>query len=284
MKKHKLVMATVILALGGVSSNSCAMAVESKGSLQIKGSDTMVNLVQAWAEAFMDENSQVNIAVTGGGSGTGIAALIGGTSDLAACSRRMKPSESEQAVARGHVPQEWTVALDGLAVAVHPSNPIKRMTVQQLGDLFSGKIRNWQELGGPNKVVVLLSREINSGTHVYFKEHVLGEGKEFAPEALLMPSSQAIADEVSANPDAVGYYGMGYLNPKNSVVAVAKTAAGPYIAPTIDTVKSGAYPISRPLFIYSSGEPKGLVKAFIDFTLSPKGQIIVKDTDFVPVK
>ena len=131
--------------------------------------------------------------------------------------------------------------------------------------------------------MVLLSREVNSGTHVYFKEHVLGAGKEFAPEALLLPSSQAIADEVKTNPDAIGYYGMGYLNPLNAAVAVAKTAEGPAVVPSEENVRSGVYPISRPLFIYSAEQPQGLVKAFLDFVKSPRGQEIVRETDFVPV-
>ncbi len=263
-------------------------AEELQGTLQIKGSDTMVNLCQAWAEAFMARHPQASVAVTGGGSGTGIAALIGGTCDLAAASRAMTAKEREAAVAHGASPQEVTVALDGLAVVVHPSNSVTRLTIPQLAALFTGTIRNWRELGGLNTTVVLLSREVNSGTHVYFKEHVLaaakaGEPKEFAPEALLLPSSQAIADEVAASPAAIGYYGMGYLNPKNVAVAVAKTSDGPYITPSEAAVRSGAYPISRPLLLYSREAPQGLVKAFLDFVMSPEGQTIVRDTDFVPV-
>ena len=268
----------------GEAALSCSAAEEMQGSLQIKGSDTMVNLCQAWAEAFMERHPKVMVAVTGGGSGTGIAALIGGTCDFTSTSRKMTEKETAAAAAKGHAPQEWTVALDGLAVAVHPDNPVKRLTLPQLADLFTGKIRNWRELGGADKAVVLLSREVNSGTHVYFKEHVLGAHQEFAPEALLLSSSQAIADEVATNSGAVGYYGMGYANPKNAIVAVTKTVADPYVVPSEDTVKSGAYPIARPLFLYSRGEPQGLVKAFLDFALSPDGQAIVRQIDFVPVK
>jgi len=259
-------------------------AAELEGSVQIKGSDTMVNLCQAWAEAFMARHPRVTVAVTGGGSGTGISALIGGTCDLAASSRKMTPKEEAEVAARGHASHERTVALDGLAVVVHPTNPVKQLTLQQLANLFTGKIRAWKEVGGKDEPVLLLSREVNSGTHVYFKEHVLGPGKEFAPEALLMPSSQAIADEIATNPRAVGYYGMGYLNPKNAVVAVAKRADGPYVVPSVDSVRSGTYPIARPLFFYSRGEPQGVVNAFLEFVLSPDGQVIVTQTDFVPVK
>lgn len=260
-----------------------ATADELVGSLQIKGSDTMVNLCQAWAEGFMAQHPKVTVAVTGGGSGTGIASLIGGTCDLAASSRRMTGKETASASAKGTVPKEWTVALDGLAVVVHPDNPVKQLTLQQLADLFMGTVRNWRALGGAEQAVVLLSREVNSGTHVYFKEHVLGAANEFAPEALLLPSSQAIADEVATNPAGIGYYGMGYLNPKNAVVAVAKTASDAYIAPSEQAVKDGTYPISRPLFLYVRVDSSALAAAFVDFVLSTQGQAIVRQIDFVPV-
>lgn len=281
--KRRMICASAVLLAGYVALIGSAAAEELQGSIQIKGSDTMVNLCQAWAEAFMAQHPKVNVAVTGGGSGTGIAALIGGTCDLAAASRKMTAKEIAAASAQGATPQELTVALDGLTVAVHPENPVKRLTIQQLADLFTRKIKNWRELGGTNKTVVLLSREVNSGTHVYFKEHVLGSSQEFAPEALLLPSSQAIADEVTANPTAIGYYGMGYENPKNAVVAVAKTSSDPYITPSEETVRSWAYPIVRPLFMYSRGTPQGVVKAFLDFVMSPQGQAVVRQIDFVPL-
>jgi len=284
LKRYRRTLAIAMAMVLEISLAPRVWADELKGTLQIKGSDTMVNLCQAWAEAFMARHPQVTVAVTGGGSGTGIAALISGTCDLASSSRLMMDKEKKQITARGRTSREWIVALDGLVAVVHPSNPVKQLTVSQLADLFTGKIRNWKELGGANRAVVLLSREVNSGTHVYFKEHVLGAGQEFAPEALLMPSSQAIADEVAANPDAIGYYGMGYLNPKNKTVTVAKTAADAYIVPSEADVRSGAYAIARPLFIYSLDESQGLVKAFLDFARSPEGQAIVRQTDFVPIQ
>jgi len=287
MRKSGWIGIVAVLVVG-TTLISCAKAEDMQGSLQMKGSDTMVNLCQAWAEAFMAKHPKISVAVTGGGSGTGIAALIGGTCDLAAASRKMTQKEIALATAQGAPPQEWTVALDGLAVVVHPQNPVKRLTLQQLADLFTGKIHNWRELGGANQTVVLLSREVNSGTHVYFKEHVLSASKdagpkEFSPEALLLPSSQAIADEVATNSSGIGYYGMGYVNPKNVVVAVAKTAADPYITPSEETVRSGVYPISRPLFLYSRGVPQGVVKAFLNFVMSPEGQAVVRHIDFVPI-
>ncbi|MBI3990580.1 MAG: phosphate ABC transporter substrate-binding protein [Candidatus Omnitrophica bacterium] len=249
----------------------------------------MVNLGQAWAEAFNKNNPEVNVAVTGGGSGTGISALIAGTADIAECSRTMKEKEIEKAKQNGITPVEFTVALDGLAVVVHPDNPVTKMTINELADIFTGKITNWKELGGKNLAIVILSREVNSGTHVYFKEHVLRKGnekgpEEFSPTALLMPSSQAIADEVSQNPNAIGYYGMGYVSPAQKAIAVAKDKNSPYIEPKIENVKNGKYPISRPLLMYTKGEPQGNVKEFIGFALSFEGQEIVVKTDFVPVK
>ena len=264
-------------------------AASRENYIQIKGSDTMVNLGQAWAEAFNKKNPEVNVAVTGGGSGTGIAALIAGTADIAECSRTMKEKEIQKAKENGITPVEFTVALDGLAAVVHPDNPVTKLTINELSDIFTGKITNWNQLGGKDLPIVILSREVNSGTHVYFKEHILRKGnekgtEEFSPTALLMPSSQAIADEVSQNPNAIGYYGMGYISKQQKVVAVAKDKNSPYIEPMMENVKNGKYPISRPLLMYTQGEPQGIVKEFIDFALSPDGQEIVKKIDFVPVK
>jgi phosphate transport system substrate-binding protein len=267
----------------------CTTVEAAGNSIQIKGSDTMVNLGQAWAEAFMGKNPDAQIAVTGGGSGTGIAAMISGTCDIAESSRVMKKEELEKAKARGINPKEYIVALDGLAVAISPDNPVNQLTIDQISDIFTGKITNWKEVGGKDLEIVVLSREVNSGTHVYFKEHVLRKNDpkskvEFTPNALLMASSQAIADEISYNENAIGFYGMGYVNKTQKAVAVAKDASSPYMDPTIENVVSNAYYISRPLIFYTNGEPQGIIKDFIDFAFSEQGQEIVKETDFVPVK
>lgn len=264
-------------------------AAQDDNSIQIKGSDTMVNLGQAWAEVYMQKNPDEFIAVTGGGSGTGLSSLICGTCDIAMSSRNIKEREILLAKKKGIDPYEIKVALDGLAVIVNPKNTIDRLTVDQLAGIFTGKICNWKELGGADEKIVILSREVNSGTHVYFKEHVLRNNdpnsrEEFAPGALLLSSSQAIADEVAGNPAAIGYYGMGYISAKQKPVSVAKDASSEYIVPAIDNVLTGAYPISRPLFIYTNGAPVGLAKKFIDFALSKEGQEIVLATDFVPIK
>jgi phosphate binding protein len=275
----------VLLFLSGCGRKSN----EQSNSLQIKGSDTMVNLGQAWAEAYMLQNPGSSIAVTGGGSGTGISAMVNNTCDIAEVSREMKESEIKLVESKGFTPKKIIVALDGLAVVVNPKNNISELSIDQLADVFAGKIKNWKELGGRDAKIVLLSREVNSGTHVYFKEHVLRHGiadgkEEFASEALLLSSSQAIADEVSQNLDAIGYYGMGYITAKEKALKILKEKNSPAEAPTMENVISGAYPISRPLLMYSKGEPTGLVKSFIDYVLSPAGQEIVKKLDFVPVQ
>jgi len=249
----------------------------------------MVNLGQAWAEKYMQDNSGSFIAVTGGGSGTGLSSLISGTCDIAMSSRNIKEKEIALANKKGINPYEVKVALDGLAVVVSPKNPVAKLTLDQLAQIFSGKVTNWKEVGGEDAKIVILSREVNSGTHVYFKEHVLrkldpNSKEEFAPGALMLSSSQAIADEIAQNPSAIGYYGMGYISNKQKPVMIAKNEKSVYEAPTIENVINGKYPISRPLFLYTNGQPQDLVKKCIDFVLSKEGQEIVLKTDFVPIQ
>ncbi len=290
MAKKSWVLIPVLVGLAVLfSASGCSRSGQQANSIQIKGSDTMVNLGQAWAEEFMKQNPKVSVAVTGGGSGTGIASLLSKTCDIAELSRELKPEEIAMAKEKGFEPKQITVALDGLAVVVHPANPLSQLTVEQLAAVFSGRVSNWKEIGGADLPIVVLSREVNSGTHVYFKEHVLRGGDkesqaEFAANALLLPSSQAIADEVDQNPGAIGYYGMGYISPKEKALAIAKDAASPYVPPTIDNVLNQSYPISRPLLMVTRGQPQGLVADFVAFVLSPQGQQIVAQIDFVPVK
>ena len=277
-----------LLVLVAITFATSAFAAKDKNAIQIKGSDTMVNLGQAWAEKYMEKSAGDFIAVTGGGSGTGFSSLISGTCDVAMASRSIKDKEIALAKAKGINPNEIKVALDGLAVVVNPGNPISKLTLAQLADIFTGRVTNWKEIGGKDEKIVILSREVNSGTHVYFKEHVLRKNdpnskEEFAPAALMLSSSQAIADEVAGNPDAIGYYGMGYISKKQKPVTIAKDEKSEYEAPTIENVINGKYPISRPLFLYTNGIPGGLVKKFVDFTLSKEGQDIVLATDFVPI-
>jgi phosphate transport system substrate-binding protein len=279
-----LVCLAIMLAISG-----CSRQGQQADSIQIKGSDTMVNLGQAWAEEFMKANPEVSVAVTGGGSGTGIAALLSNTCDIAELSRVLNPEEIEMARQKGFEPRQITVALDGLAVVVHPANPVSQLTQDQLAAIFSGALKNWRDVGGADLPIVVLSREVNSGTHVYFKEHVLRHNRkesraEFAANALLMPSSQAIADEVAQNPGAIGYYGMGYISPREKALAIAKDGDSPYVQPTIENVVSNAYPISRPLLMVTRGQPAGLVARFIDFVLGAEGQKVVEKIDFVPIR
>jgi phosphate transport system substrate-binding protein len=281
MKKVYPILTTFLVA-------TSIFAASGKNFVQIKGSDTMVNLAQAWAEKYMEVNPTDFISVTGGGSGTGLSALISGTCEIAMSSRNIKNKEIELAGKKGIKPFEIKAALDGLAVVVNPKNPIDKLTIEQLAQIFTGKITNWKQVGGQDSKIVILSREVNSGTHVYFKEHVLRRNdptstEEFAPSALMLSSSQAIADEVAGNPDAIGYYGMGYISNKQKAVHLAKDPNSEFIVPTIDNVINGKYPISRPLLLYTNGEPQGLVKKFVDFALSKEGQDIVLKTDFVPV-
>lgn len=249
----------------------------------------MVNLGQAWAEAFNKLHPEINIAVTGGGSGTGIAAIFNQTCDVAESSRGLEEKELQAAETAGFVIHETIAALDGIVVVVHPSNPVSALTMEELREIFMGRVKRWTAFGGEDRPIVLLSREVNSGTHIFFKEHVLRRGKskgpeEFAPAALMMPSSYAIAEETSRNENAIGYYGLGYISPRQKVLAVATDAHTPAVAPTIESIRANTYPISRPLYFFTRGEPSGTVKAFLDFALSPAGQDIVRAIDFVPVK
>lgn len=281
---NKYVVIALVLTFSLFVSISLIPQATASDYIQVKGSDTMVNLGQAWAERYMEKYPDAFIAVTGGGSGTGIAALISGTCDIAECSRAMKNREIELAKNKEITPKEMIVALDGIAVVVNPKNPVSKLTFSQLAAIFTGKVKNWQELGGVDAPIVLLSREVNSGTHVYFKEHILGKGAEFDPSALLMPSSQSIADEVAQNSNTIGYYGIGYISSNQKAIAVAKDENSEYVVPSIETVTNKEYPISRPLFIYTNGEPKGKLKNYIDFILSDEGQKVVFEQDFVPVK
>jgi phosphate transport system substrate-binding protein len=262
--------------------------LEAGGTIENKGSDTLVNLALAWAERYMDIHPDVRISVTGGGSGTGIAALINGTVDVANASRQMKSEEIEAAEANGVSPVEFVVARDAIAVVVHPSNPVDELTFQQISDIYTAEITNWEDVGGDDRPIVLLSRESNSGTYVYFLENVVRMGSEesdllFSPGTLLMPSSEGITSEVSQNPNAIGYDGLGYVTPEQKVVAVAQSAGGPYVLPSVRTVNDGSYPIARPLFMYTAGEPAGQIASYLEWVRG-EGQTLVSEIGFVPLQ
>ena len=260
----------------------------SQRAIQNKGSDTMVNLALAWAEAYRAQQPDVAIAVTGGGSGTGIAALINGTVDIANASREMKDGEIEQARAKGIEPVEHLVAIDALAIIVNPANPVDRLTIDQLADIFTGRITNWQELGGDDALIILVSRETNSGTHVYFLDEVVRKGDSsikdiFAPQTMLMPSSVGITSEIQRNPHAIGYDGLGYVTEHEKLIAVARDAESTFVLPSVQSGADGSYPIARGLYMYTAGEPTGSIADFIAWIVGPAGQQIVADLGFVPL-
>lgn len=273
----------------GRSAGTTAVSSSAQQTIQNKGSDTLVNVALAWAEAYREIRPDVSIAVTGGGSGTGIASLINGTVDLANASRAMKENEIEDARANGVEPMEHTVAIDALAIILHPDNPVSELTIDQLADIYTGRITNWAEVGGNDADIVLLSRETNSGTHVYFLEEVVRRGDPnnkdiFAPQTLLMPSSVGITSEIRRNPNAIGYDGLGYVDAAHEkIVAIADTAAGPFVMPTVETAASGAYTLARDLYMYTAGEPAGAVGEFLAWILGPQGQAIVTQLGFVPL-
>ena len=284
----------LVLAFAGLSAACRPRPTDGDGTtsaatqtIENKGSDTLVNLALAWAEMYMERHPDMRLSVTGGGSGTGIAAMINGTVDLANASRAMKPEEIEAAEANGITPIEFTVARDAIAVVVHPSNPVDRLTLQQISDMYTGKITNWSRVGGEDRPVVLLSRESNSGTYVYFLENVVRMGDKksellFSPDTLLMPSSEGISAEVRQNPNGIGYDGLGYVTPDQKMVAVGRDGSGPFVLPSVATVNDGSYPISRPLYMYTAGEPAGELENYLDWILGD-GQSLVQELGFVPL-
>jgi len=288
---HLILLALLFLTACGSSTAQLPSPTQASAYIQNKGSDTMVNLALAWAEAYQAEHPDISLSVTGGGSGTGIAALVNGTVDIANASRAMTNDEINQAKANGITPVEIVVSRDAIAVVVNPENPVRRLTLQQISDIYSGKINNWTGVGGDDRPIVRLSRETNSGTHVYFLQTVIRLGDKnnttlFSTDTLLLPSSEGIINEVRQNPNAIGYDGLGYVPPDlmNSVVAVARDASGPYVIPSIATVNDNSYPVARDLYMYTAGQPAGAIKDYIQWILSPEAQAIVADLGFVPIK
>lgn len=293
MKKLILSAVTLLLLLVsascGPASNAEAASVSPTAYIENKGSDTIVNLALAWAEAYQGQHPNVRISVTGGGSGTGIAALINGTVDLANASRQIKEEEIDAAMANGVDPVEHIIARDAIAVIVHPENPVNQLTLQQISDIYSGKIDNWSEVGGEDRPIVRLSRETNSGTHVYFLETVLRMGDSddktlFSTNTLLLPSSEGIISEVRQNPNAIGYDGLGYVPHDLKTIAIAEEPGGEYVLPSIPTVNNLTYPIARDLYMYTDGEPVGVLQEYLDWILGEEAQQIVADLGFVPVE
>ncbi|MDD5370999.1 MAG: phosphate ABC transporter substrate-binding protein [Anaerolineaceae bacterium] len=275
---------------GRTSPSTGTGAAPAAGAyIQNKGSDTLVNVALAWAEKYQQLHSDIRISVTGGGSGTGIAALINGTVDLANASRKITPGEMDEAQKNGIHPVEIVVARDAIGVIVNPYNPVQTLTLQQISDIYTGRIQNWNAVGGEDRPIVRLSRETNSGTHVYFLETVIRLGNKqnkdiFSADTLLLPSSEGIISEVRDNPNAIGYDGLGYITPEVKVVPVAPATGQPGVAPSIESVNARQYPIARDLYMYTAKEPTGAIKTYLDWILSPEAQAIVKELGFVPIK
>lgn len=269
-------MAALVLSLGV----SAGMAQDV---ITVKGSDTMVILAQRWAERYMSKNGHITIQVTGGGSGTGISALINGTTDICNASRPMKPSEREKLKVRfGSLGVEIKVAKDGLSVYVNESNPVTELSIPQLKAIYTGAITNWKAVGGRDERIIVYGRENNSGTYVYFMDNVLG-GEDYAPVMQSMPGTAAVVNAVAKDRGGIGYGGAAYGKGIREI-RVRKDEGSPAYAPTAENIKSGAYPITRFLYMYVKNRPTGITKNYIDWILSDDGQSVVGDVGYFPIR
>ena len=266
------VLLTVSTLLLGISAGS-AMAAQ----LVVNGSTTVLPIAQAAAEAFMESHPKANISISGGGSGNGIKGIIDGTSSIAGSSRFIKQSEIEAAVNKGTYPVPFAVAVDAILPVVHPSNPVKDLTIEQLRDIYTGKIKNWTELGGPDKRIAAVTRDTSSGTFEVWEEKVMNKEK-IVPQTQVVASSGAMVQSVAGNPGAIGFIGIGYLDKSTSALKVNG------IEGTAKNALSGSYPVSRYLYMFTKGWPTGETMEFINFILSDAGQKIVAASGFVPIR
>lgn len=272
-----LLIAFAFLGIGCVDSEDTGDAEEL--SILVKGSDTVLPLSQAEAEEFMFENPDSTVTIIGGGSGVGIAALIDGEVDIAMASREIKSSEFEASQANGVNPVEHTIAWDGIAVVVNPENPVSDLTFEQVRSIYNGEVSNWAEVGGEDRPITAITRDSSSGTYVYFQENVL-EGDEFRQDALVQPATGGIVQEIAQNEGAIGYIGFAYLD--ESIKGLALDSGEGAISPTTDTITTGAYPLARPLYYYTNGEPEGLAKEYLDFVMGQQGQDIILEVGYFP--
>lgn len=263
-------------------SSTTSGAKTEKSTVSVKGSDTMVILGQRWAERFMKESPGVTVQVTGGGSGTGIAALVNGTTDICEASRPMKDKEKADVEAkRGKPAVETKVALDALAVYVNDKSPLREISIPQLSKIYKGEIESWKELGGPDQKIVLYGRENNSGTYGYFKEHVLAD-KDFAPAVQTLAGTSAVVHAVKGDEAGIGYGGIAYLEGIRAL-SVKKDESSPAVAPSLETAQSGTYPLARFLYFYTAGEPSGASKKFVEWVMGPEGQKVITDVGYYPL-
>jgi phosphate transport system substrate-binding protein len=272
VKKIMLVALLGLLACG---------IVVAEGTVTVKGSDTLVRLGQRWAEEYMKTHKGAVIQVSGGGSGTGIAALLNGSTDICEASRDMQPKEYQMASDKGIKPYRVAVALDGIAVFLNKSNPVNALTIAQLKDIYTGKITNWKEVGGTDARIILYSRENNSGTYAFFKEHVM-KSMDYAPQAQNLPGTASVVNAISKDPNGIGYGGIAWeTNVKAAAVKKDDTTAA--VTPSVETVTNGTYPISRELYWFFNGTPTGNLKEVLNWALSPEGQKIAEEIDYVPL-
>ena len=289
MKRILLASAIATLSTFGLSACGGGEGGSSRAMIQNKGSDTLVNVAQAWSEEYGKVTSDIVVAVSGGGSGVGISAMINGKVDIANASRAMKTKELDMAKANGINPVEFIVGFDALAVYVHKDNPIESITIEQLADIYgeNGKITKWSELGikmGSDTAdeIVRVSRQNNSGTYAYFRETVLGKEGNYKLGSLDLHGSKDVVDTVEKTPGAIGYSGLAYATDHLKLVPVSTDGAAA-ISPSIETAMDRTYPIARPLFMYTAGEPEGAVKQYMDWILSPTGQKILEGKGYAPV-
>ena len=269
----RLVLLTVFAAIACL----CLLSSAQAGSIVIKGSTTVLPIAQTVAEAYMKEHPEVKISISGGGSGNGIKALIDGATDFADSSRFIKDKEVKLAIERDQYPVPFAVAYDCIVPVVHPSNPITNLSLDQLKDIYEGKLKNWKEIGGPNRPVVVISRDTSSGTYEVWHEKVLRKSRVF-PGALLQASNGAIVQVVSKNKNAIGYIGLGYVDKSVKVLTING------IEGSAETTLSGLFPVSRPLYMFTAGWPKLEILDFINFVVHPeKGQVLVEKIGFVPL-
>jgi phosphate transport system substrate-binding protein len=282
--------ALVAVLLAGLLLGCTRSKQPQKTVIQNTGSDTMVNLAQAWAEEYAEVEPMVSVEVSGGGTGTGIAALINGTVDIADCSRRIEAQEVEQAKKNtGKEPREFTVGYDALAVYVYKTNPLEEIRLDQLAEIYGegGKVTKWSQLGvsipGGADEIIRVSRQSNSGTYYYFREVILGKGRDFKLGSLDMHGSKDVVELVSKTPGAIGYSGMGYATPEVRTLRLARKSGDKSFAPTVENTLNHTYPIARPLFMYTLGDPVGPVKKYLDWIRSESGQKIVIQSGYVPL-
>ncbi len=298
---RQIVLGTLLAGVFiGCGSEKSAETGESEGKaeekaervvIQNKGSDTLVNVAQAWAEEYATVKKNVAVAVTGGGSGTGISAMINGTVDIANASRKMKDKEIEAAEKNGIHPVEHIVGYDALGVFLHKDNPMSEATLEQLAKIYGegGEYEKWSQVGVKvpgcdSDEIVRVSRQNNSGTYAYFKKTVLGEGKEYKLGSRDMHGSKDVVDLVEKTPCAIGYSGLAYATEHVKMPCIKKDAEAECIAPSVQTASDGTYPIARPLMMYTAGEPKGAIKAYLDWIMSDTGQCLILAKGYAPAK